>query len=176
MCIFQNQTLTFGYLANYLAELTLVEYSFLKFLPSIIAASAVFLARWTLESNHTNHPWVDIKNHLVSFPIIRVYHSNLINLFLTSNTELHSRTLHLLQGHRSERGSLGVARVADEQQELPTQRYTRKVQPTEGKNLSKQCTDSSTSQTDIQKLQHFVSQYESVAILTSRSIEESLFS
>jgi cyclin A len=43
-------------LANYLAELTLVEYNFLKLLPSLIAASVVFLARWTL--NQSDHPWV----------------------------------------------------------------------------------------------------------------------
>lgn len=43
------------YLANYLAELTLVEYSFLKFLPSLTAASAVLLARWTL--NQSDNPW-----------------------------------------------------------------------------------------------------------------------
>lgn len=45
-------------LANYLAELTLAEYGFLKFLPSLIAASAVFLARWTLDQS--DHPWVCI--------------------------------------------------------------------------------------------------------------------
>ncbi|KAL2584078.1 hypothetical protein AAZV13_14G109500 [Glycine max] len=44
------------FLANYLAELTLVEYSFLQFLPSLIAASAVLIARWTL--NQSEHPWV----------------------------------------------------------------------------------------------------------------------
>lgn len=43
-------------MANYLAELTLIDYSFLKFLPSLIAASAVFLARWTLDQS--KHPWV----------------------------------------------------------------------------------------------------------------------
>ncbi|KAL0312044.1 UNVERIFIED_CONTAM: Cyclin-A2-1 [Sesamum radiatum] len=43
------------FLANYLAELTLIEYSFLKFLPSVVAASAVFLARWTLDQSE--HPW-----------------------------------------------------------------------------------------------------------------------
>ncbi|KAL0330798.1 UNVERIFIED_CONTAM: Cyclin-A2-1 [Sesamum angustifolium] len=43
------------FLANYLAELTLIEYSFLKFLPSLVAASAVFLARWTLDQSE--HPW-----------------------------------------------------------------------------------------------------------------------
>ncbi|KAK6140985.1 hypothetical protein DH2020_025276 [Rehmannia glutinosa] len=43
------------FLANFLAELTLTEYSFLKFLPSLIAASAVFLAKWTLDQSE--HPW-----------------------------------------------------------------------------------------------------------------------
>ncbi|KAL6533879.1 hypothetical protein OROHE_013712 [Orobanche hederae] len=43
------------FLANYLAELTLMDYSFLKFLPSIIAASALFLAKWTLDQSE--HPW-----------------------------------------------------------------------------------------------------------------------
>ncbi|ONK76626.1 uncharacterized protein A4U43_C03F30290 [Asparagus officinalis] len=46
-----------SHLANYLAELTLIEYSFLKFLPSIIAASAVFLAKWTL--HQSDHPWFE---------------------------------------------------------------------------------------------------------------------
>ncbi|KAJ0257088.1 Cyclin-A2-4 [Hirschfeldia incana] len=43
-------------LASYLTELTLIDYHFLKFLPSVIAASAVFLAKWTLDQS--NHPWV----------------------------------------------------------------------------------------------------------------------
>lgn len=43
-------------MANYLAELTLTEYGFLKYLPSLIAASAVFLAKWTLDQ--VEHPWV----------------------------------------------------------------------------------------------------------------------
>ncbi|XP_073131281.1 cyclin-A2-2 [Henckelia pumila] len=48
-------TVELEFLANFLAELTLFEYSFLKFLPSLIAASAVFLARWTLDQSE--HPW-----------------------------------------------------------------------------------------------------------------------
>ncbi|GAB2261695.1 hypothetical protein Droror1_Dr00002692 [Drosera rotundifolia] len=48
-------SLDLEYLANYLAELTLIEYRFLKYLPSLIAASAVFLARWTLDQS--SHPW-----------------------------------------------------------------------------------------------------------------------
>ena len=52
------------FLANYLAELTLVEYSFLQFLPSLIAASAVFLARWTL--NQLEHPWVSTFDYVIA--------------------------------------------------------------------------------------------------------------
>ncbi|XP_062098584.1 cyclin-A2-2-like [Humulus lupulus] len=53
------------FMANYLAELTLVDYSFLKFLPSLIAASAVFLARWTL--NQSDHPWNSTLEHYTSY-------------------------------------------------------------------------------------------------------------
>ncbi|XP_052310192.1 cyclin-A2-2 isoform X2 [Populus trichocarpa] len=53
------------FLANYLAELTLVEYNFLKFLPSLIAASAVFLARWTL--NQSDHPWNSTLEHYTRY-------------------------------------------------------------------------------------------------------------
>ncbi|CAI0444480.1 unnamed protein product [Linum tenue] len=53
------------YLANYLAELTLVEYDFIKFLPSLIAASAVFLARWTL--NQSVHPWNPTLEHYTNY-------------------------------------------------------------------------------------------------------------
>ncbi|KAL7159432.1 hypothetical protein ABFS83_01G026700 [Erythranthe nasuta] len=49
------------FLANYLAELSLTNYSFLKFLPSLIAASAVFLARWTLDQS--DHPWNPTLEH-----------------------------------------------------------------------------------------------------------------
>jgi hypothetical protein len=51
---------TLGYLANYLAELTLIDYGCLSFLPSVVAASAVFLARWTLDQSDL--PWVRTKN------------------------------------------------------------------------------------------------------------------
>ncbi|KAK9682581.1 hypothetical protein RND81_10G083400 [Saponaria officinalis] len=55
----------FEFLANYLAELTLVEYSFLKFLPSLIAASAVFLARCTV--NQSAHPWNPTLEHYTGY-------------------------------------------------------------------------------------------------------------
>ncbi|XP_030525634.1 cyclin-A2-3 isoform X2 [Rhodamnia argentea] len=53
--LYTSPSLELEYLADYLAELTLVEYDFLSFLPSLVAASAVFLARWTLDDSR--HPW-----------------------------------------------------------------------------------------------------------------------
>ncbi|KAE8665348.1 Cyclin-A2-2 [Hibiscus syriacus] len=55
------------FLAKYLAELTLLEYTFLKFLPSNIAASAVFLARWTL--NQSDHPWNPTLEHYTNYKV-----------------------------------------------------------------------------------------------------------
>ncbi|KMZ59955.1 Cyclin-A2-1 [Zostera marina] len=54
-------SLQLEYMANYLAELTLLEYDFLRFIPSMIAASAVFLAKWTL--NPSVHPWNKTLEH-----------------------------------------------------------------------------------------------------------------
>ncbi|PWA97456.1 cyclin-A2-1 [Artemisia annua] len=52
-------------LANYLAELTLVDYNFLVFVPSNVAASAVFLAKWMLDQSH--HPWNNTLEHYTSY-------------------------------------------------------------------------------------------------------------
>ncbi|CAD5317739.1 unnamed protein product [Arabidopsis thaliana] len=62
---FPNQSLEMEFLANYLTELTLMDYPFLKFLPSIIAASAVFLAKWTL--NQSSHPWNPTLEHYTTY-------------------------------------------------------------------------------------------------------------
>uniref|UniRef100_A0ACD5YLC9 Uncharacterized protein n=1 Tax=Avena sativa TaxID=4498 RepID=A0ACD5YLC9_AVESA len=58
-------SVTLGYLANYLAELTLTDYNFLRFLPSVVAASAVFLARWTLDQSDL--PWNHTLEHYTSY-------------------------------------------------------------------------------------------------------------
>ncbi|XP_019436397.1 PREDICTED: cyclin-A2-4-like isoform X5 [Lupinus angustifolius] len=52
-------------LGNYLAELTLMNYDFLNFLPSMIAASAVFLAGWTLDQS--SHPWNPTLQHYTGY-------------------------------------------------------------------------------------------------------------
>ncbi|KAJ7962930.1 Cyclin [Quillaja saponaria] len=62
---YKCSSLELEYLSNYLAELTLVDYGFLKFRPSVIAASAVFLARWTLDQ--TNHPWNSTLEHYACY-------------------------------------------------------------------------------------------------------------
>ncbi|GJM95609.1 hypothetical protein PR202_ga12371 [Eleusine coracana subsp. coracana] len=56
---------TLVHLANYLVELTLIDYDVLKFLPSMVSASAVFLARWTL--NQFDHPWNSTLEHYTSY-------------------------------------------------------------------------------------------------------------
>ncbi|KAI3758842.1 hypothetical protein L6452_06414 [Arctium lappa] len=43
------------FLGYYLAELSLLDYGCLKFLPSMVAASVIFLSRFTL--NPSSHPW-----------------------------------------------------------------------------------------------------------------------
>lgn len=48
-------TLKFEFLACYLAELSLLDYGFLQFNPSMVAASAIFLSNFTLQPE--KHPW-----------------------------------------------------------------------------------------------------------------------
>ncbi|KAI3728195.1 hypothetical protein L6452_16827 [Arctium lappa] len=55
------------FLANYLAELTLIDYSFLKFLPSLIAASAIFLAKWILDQDED--PWNATLEHYTGYKV-----------------------------------------------------------------------------------------------------------
>ncbi|KAF8103373.1 hypothetical protein N665_0188s0310 [Sinapis alba] len=54
------------FLANYLTELTLIECQFLKYLPSVIAASAVFLAKWTMNQS-SHHPWNATMEHYTTY-------------------------------------------------------------------------------------------------------------
>ncbi|CAM6110077.1 unnamed protein product [Calypogeia fissa] len=53
------------FLGNYLAELTLVEYTFLHYLPSMVAASAVFVARLTIYG--TSNPWTSTLRHYTGY-------------------------------------------------------------------------------------------------------------
>ncbi|KAL4386051.1 hypothetical protein GQ457_09G007640 [Hibiscus cannabinus] len=62
---YTTPSLELEFLANYLAELTLIDYSFLNFAPSMVAASAVFLARWTLDQSC--HPWNPTLEHYTAY-------------------------------------------------------------------------------------------------------------
>ncbi|KAE8728860.1 Cyclin-A2-1 [Hibiscus syriacus] len=62
---YKSPSMEMEYLANYLAELSLTEYDFLNLAPSMVAASAVFLARWTLD--HSSHPWNSTIEHYTAY-------------------------------------------------------------------------------------------------------------
>ncbi|KAF3334623.1 cyclin-A2-1-like protein [Carex littledalei] len=73
------------HLTNYLAELTLVEYSFLEFLPSVIASAAVFLAQWTLDQS--TNPWNITLQHYTSYRSCDIKNSILALRDLQVNTK-----------------------------------------------------------------------------------------
>lgn len=58
-------SLQLEFLANYLAELSLLDYSFLCFLPSLIAASAIFLAKFILAPSRK--PWNGTLKHYTQY-------------------------------------------------------------------------------------------------------------
>lgn len=57
----KGPTLQLEFLGNYLAELTLLEYNLLNFLPSMVAAASVFVAKVTLSP--TFKPWNSTLQH-----------------------------------------------------------------------------------------------------------------
>jgi hypothetical protein len=52
----QGSALHLEFLASYISELSLLEYSLLCYVPSLIAASSIFLANFILKP--TKNPWV----------------------------------------------------------------------------------------------------------------------
>ncbi|XP_073125995.1 putative cyclin-A3-1 [Henckelia pumila] len=52
---YKDSSLQVEFLGYYLAELSLLDYECIKFLPSLVAASVIFLTRFTLQPNQ--HPW-----------------------------------------------------------------------------------------------------------------------
>ncbi|CAJ2674928.1 unnamed protein product [Trifolium pratense] len=73
------------FIANYLGELALIEYSFLQFRPSKIAASAVFLGRWTLDQSE--HPWNPTLEHYTNYRASELKTTVLALLDLQLNTK-----------------------------------------------------------------------------------------
>ncbi|KAK4374352.1 hypothetical protein RND71_005029 [Anisodus tanguticus] len=52
---YKNPDLQLEFLGHYLAELSLLDYNCVKFLPSLVAAAVIFLSRFTLQPK--SHPW-----------------------------------------------------------------------------------------------------------------------
>lgn len=69
--LLQFLTLQFEFLSCYLAELSLLDYSCVRFLPSMTAASAIFLSRFTVLPEVC--PWVRLVFFL-HISCIGVYH------------------------------------------------------------------------------------------------------
>uniref|UniRef100_A0A804REZ7 B-like cyclin n=1 Tax=Zea mays TaxID=4577 RepID=A0A804REZ7_MAIZE len=61
----EDPALHLEFLANYIAELSLLEYSLLSYSPSLIAASAIFLARFVLQP--TKYPWNSTLAHYTQY-------------------------------------------------------------------------------------------------------------
>uniref|UniRef100_A0A5B7CG46 Putative G2/mitotic-specific cyclin C13-1-like n=1 Tax=Davidia involucrata TaxID=16924 RepID=A0A5B7CG46_DAVIN len=57
--------LQFEFLGCYLAELSLLDYGCMRFLPSMVAASAIFLSRFTIQPKM--HPWSLALQHYSSY-------------------------------------------------------------------------------------------------------------
>uniref|UniRef100_A0A0A9DE20 B-like cyclin n=1 Tax=Arundo donax TaxID=35708 RepID=A0A0A9DE20_ARUDO len=51
----EGSTLHLKFIANYICELSLLEYRLLRYVPSLVAASSVFLAKFILKP--TKKPW-----------------------------------------------------------------------------------------------------------------------
>ncbi|KAL0545587.1 hypothetical protein IC582_015476 [Cucumis melo] len=62
---YEFNTLQFEFLGYYLAELSLLDYNCVKFLPSLVAASVTFLARFMIQSK--KHPWTSRLEHFTGY-------------------------------------------------------------------------------------------------------------
>ncbi|XP_022977048.1 putative cyclin-A3-1 [Cucurbita maxima] len=62
---YEFNTLQFEFLGYYLAELSLLDYNCVKFLPSLVAASVIFLARFMIQPK--KHPWISRLEHFTGY-------------------------------------------------------------------------------------------------------------
>ncbi|XP_034228066.1 cyclin-A3-4-like isoform X3 [Prunus dulcis] len=66
------------FLSCYLVELSLLDYSCVQFLPSVVAASAIFLSRFTIQPEV--HPWYACVGTLTSLPEIPAIYFEAIDI------------------------------------------------------------------------------------------------
>jgi hypothetical protein len=90
-------------LANYLAELSLLEYSMLCYSPSLLAASATFLAKFILVPS--KEPWVCVRKYYTGFAcsqdagyflFLLLNLCNVVWFCICSDTEFYIEALHTL--------------------------------------------------------------------------------
>uniref|UniRef100_A0A8I7BJJ4 Cyclin C-terminal domain-containing protein n=1 Tax=Hordeum vulgare subsp. vulgare TaxID=112509 RepID=A0A8I7BJJ4_HORVV len=94
----EDPPLHLEFLANYVVELSLLEYSLLAYPPSLVAASAIFLMKFILQP--AKHPWIS-----AAFTDLRVFAESkccLIKLTCTTShckleAELYPCPLHTVQ-------------------------------------------------------------------------------
>jgi hypothetical protein len=94
-CKLQNPSLSLEFLGSYLAELSLLDYGLLRFLPSLVAASVVFVARLTLDP-HT-HPWVWHRSALFQFLLWLIFYGMLTHFAMY--IWLQSKKMQALTGY-----------------------------------------------------------------------------
>lgn len=106
-----DQTLleNFHYLSSYITELTLQEYSFVKYLPSTIAASAVVLALMTLELT----PWTETLAYYTQYsPEDAVFHACLQDLFKVFSCAAENHLQAIREKYSSDRFACVAARLS----------------------------------------------------------------
>jgi hypothetical protein len=110
----EDPALHLEFLANYVAELSLLEYNLLSYPPSLVAASAIFLAKFILQP--TKHPWVSGGIIVLNFPYIfyiSIQIKKLQELTYASHckfeAEFHPCSLHTIQVVRVKRLCKGIA-------------------------------------------------------------------
>lgn len=90
----QDPTMHLEFLANYICELSLLEYSLLCYLPSLVAASSVFLARFILKP--AKNPWVCAANLLYLFTNLQWFALANICIHVSSKAEFLAFLLHTI--------------------------------------------------------------------------------
>ena len=77
-------------MANYIAELSLLEYTMLSHSPSLVAASAIFLAKYILDP--TRRPWVCICTLSRQSLLLRINVVKCLILLVNQNSTLQHYT------------------------------------------------------------------------------------
>lgn len=94
-CPFQLQLASakkLEFMCSYLAELSLLDYDCIKFLPSVVAAACLFVARFTI--NPKTRPWVRRHQLVLNLP----YALYLSDISVWYSPELDATREHGLQG------------------------------------------------------------------------------